>query len=162
MNVDPSLLGVGNDSQFIFPEGSSQQRGRFELAFSQIGGSVFAGAVIGASTGLYRGVSGTAQLQGAIRRTQLINYVTKHGASSAQTLGVIAFLYSGFGVILSKARGADDEMNTLAAATLTGTIFKSSAGLRGCARGGLIGLGLSTVYLCATRLDRIKQMLGMD
>ena len=33
----------GGDSDFIFPEGASTQRGRFELAFSQIGGSVFVG-----------------------------------------------------------------------------------------------------------------------
>ena len=31
------------DSQFIFPEGGGGRRGRFELAFSQIGGSVFVG-----------------------------------------------------------------------------------------------------------------------
>ena len=30
-------------SEFIFPEGAGQRRGRFELAFSQIGGSVLAG-----------------------------------------------------------------------------------------------------------------------
>jgi len=31
------------ESQFIMPEGASQRRGRFELAFSQIGGSVCMG-----------------------------------------------------------------------------------------------------------------------
>ena len=31
------------ESQFIMPEGASQRRGRFELAFSQIGGSVCLG-----------------------------------------------------------------------------------------------------------------------
>lgn len=29
--------------QWIFPEGASRQRGRFELAFGQIGGAVMAG-----------------------------------------------------------------------------------------------------------------------
>ncbi|CAD5110838.1 unnamed protein product [Dimorphilus gyrociliatus] len=161
LNVDPSILGVGGDSQFILPEGQSHTRGRFEMAFSQIGGSVFGGAVVGATTGLFRGVSNTSQLQGAIRRTQLLNYVTKQGASTAQTLGVVAFMYSGIGVILSKVRGADDEMNTVAAATLTGTLFKLSGGLRSCARGGLVGFGLSSAYLLVTRLDRIKQIMGM-
>lgn len=31
------------EPQFIMPEGASQRRGRFELAFSQIGGSVCVG-----------------------------------------------------------------------------------------------------------------------
>lgn len=38
-----SILFQNNDDQFIFPEGAGRQRGRFELMFSQIGGSVFAG-----------------------------------------------------------------------------------------------------------------------
>ena len=31
------------ESQFIMPEGAGRQRGRLELSFSQIGGSIFAG-----------------------------------------------------------------------------------------------------------------------
>ena len=41
LNIDPSVLQEG--PQYIFPEGASKQRGRFELAFSQIGGSVITG-----------------------------------------------------------------------------------------------------------------------
>ena len=46
MNFDPALIQANQDSQFIFPEGASHQRGRFELAFSQIGGSVLTGMVV--------------------------------------------------------------------------------------------------------------------
>jgi len=54
------------------PEGASQHRGRFELAFSQIGGSVCTGAGLGGAVGLYNGIKETkaAQLVGAVRRTQ--------------------------------------------------------------------------------------------
>eukprot|EP00918_Siedleckia_nematoides_P071650 GHVU01156477.1.p1 GENE.GHVU01156477.1~~GHVU01156477.1.p1 ORF type:complete len:213 (+),score=6.59 GHVU01156477.1:72-641(+) len=164
LNFDPAFLSPGGDSQFIFPEGASQRRGRLELAFSQIGGSVFVGAAFGGLNGFYSGLKETraAELTGAVRRTQMLNFIAKQGASSAQTLGVVALMYSVFGVILSKSRGADDELNTVAAGTMTGLLFKSSAGMRNCLRGGAIGFGLSSAYVLATRLDRIKQMIGMD
>jgi len=57
---------------------------------------------------------------------RLLNYVGKHGASTANSLGVMALMYSGFGVILSYARGTDDEYNTLASATATGLLYKAS------------------------------------
>lgn len=50
----------------------------------------------------------------------------KNGASVANTFGVVSLMYSGFGVILSYARGTDDSWNTLAAATATGMLFKST------------------------------------
>lgn len=58
--------------EFIFPEGASKQRGRFELAFSQIGSSVMVGAAIGGTVGLYNGVRLTtlAKETGKLRRTQ--------------------------------------------------------------------------------------------
>ena len=37
------ILQTNDADQFIFPEGAGRHRGRFELMFSQIGGSVFAG-----------------------------------------------------------------------------------------------------------------------
>lgn len=36
-----------------------------------------------------------------------------------------ALLYSAFGVIIEKARGAEDDLNTIAAGTLTGVLYKS-------------------------------------
>lgn len=39
LNYDPRLLQQ-SQPEFIFPEGASKQRGRFELAFSQIGSAV--------------------------------------------------------------------------------------------------------------------------
>lgn len=56
----------------------------------------------------------------------MINHVMKHGSSLANTLGMVTVMYSGFGVLLSWARGTDDSVNTLAAATMTGLLFKST------------------------------------
>jgi import inner membrane translocase subunit TIM23 len=57
---------------------------------------------------------------------RLINSVMKQGSATANTLGVLAVMYSGFGVLISWGRGSDDELNTLAAATATGLLYKST------------------------------------
>lgn len=41
---------------------------------------------------------------------------------------IAALLYSAFGVVIEKARGAEDDINTVAAGTLTGMVFKSAGG----------------------------------
>jgi len=143
LSVDPYLA---SEPEFILPEGSGRQRGRFEYAFGSIGGSVLAGAGVGTVNGLYRGLLDTKGQIGAVRRTQLLNYVGKHGAATANSLGVVALMYSGFGVLLSWARGTDDEYNTIASATATGVLYKASAGLKRCGIAGGIGFGLATLY----------------
>ena len=70
-------------------------------------------------------------------------------------------MYSGFGVILSKVRGVDDELNTLAAGAATGMLFKSSSGLRQCAIGGGTGLAIAAAYCLLTSRDRVRQMMGL-
>ncbi|XP_053980474.1 mitochondrial import inner membrane translocase subunit Tim23 [Hylaeus anthracinus] len=147
LNFDPAYLPP-SQPEYIFPEGATKQRGRFELAFSQIGAACIAGAGIGGATGFYRGIKATslAGQTGKLRRTQLINHVMKSGSSLANTFGIVSVMYSGFGVLLSWARGTDDSLNTLAAATATGMLFKSTTGLRKCALGGCIGLGVASLY----------------
>ncbi|XP_065340472.1 mitochondrial import inner membrane translocase subunit Tim23 [Cloeon dipterum] len=162
LNIDPNAIR-GTQPEFIFPEGAARQRGRFELAFSQIGGSCMIGAAIGGGTGLYKGLraSTLAGETGKLRRTQVLNHVMKQGAASANTLGVVAVMYSGFGVLLSWARGEDDEYNTLAAASATGLLFKSSAGLKRCMLGGGVGFGLAAVYCLwasRVRMDNVRTM----
>jgi len=164
LNFDPASLGVGSDSQYIFPEGATGRRGRFELAFSQIGCSVMAGGLVGGLRGIHTGrlECRAAQLQGPVWRSQMMNYIGKHSASTAQSLGVLALMYSLFGVAISKARGVDDEVNTVAAGTATGLLFKSAAGLRSCAIGGAAGLGIATLYVLVTGQDKVKSMLNLD
>lgn len=148
LNYDPRFMQQ-SQPEFIFPEGANKQRGRFELAFSQIGTSVMVGAGIGGMAGFYNGMRTTAALQqtGKLRRTQLLNHVMKQGSATANTLGTLAVMYSAFGVLLQFARGEDDELNTVLAGTATGFLYKSSAGLRKCAVGGGVGLGISALYV---------------
>jgi len=155
LNFDPVYLPP-SQPEFIFPEGAARQRGRFELAFSQIGASCMVGAGVGGMGGFYNGLKITtlAGQKGRLRVTQLLNHTMKKGAASANTLGIIAMMYSGFGVILSYVRNAEDELNTLAAASLTGMVYKSTSGLKKCATGGAIGLGIAAAYCLWTSRHR--------
>lgn len=147
LNYDPRYL-QRSQPEFIFPEGAAKQRGRFELAFSQIGSSVMIGAALGGTAGVYNGIRQTsiAQQTGKLRRTQMLNHIMKQGSATGNTLGTVAVMYSGFGVLLQWLRGEDDEINTVLAGTTTGFLYKSSAGLRKCAMGGVVGLGISAMY----------------
>lgn len=73
LNYDPRIIQQAQP-EFIFPEGASKQRGRFELAFSQIGSSVMIGAAIGGTVGLYNGIRAVqlANQTGKLRRTQYV------------------------------------------------------------------------------------------
>lgn len=53
----------------------------------------------------------------------------KQGSATANTLGTLAVMYSGFGVILQWVRGEDDDANTMLASTATGLLYKSTGNL---------------------------------
>lgn len=150
LNYDPRYLNI-SQPEFIFPEGAAKQRGRFELAFAQIGASAMAGASIGGAAGLYNGMRATALANqtGKLRRTQLLNHVMKQGSATANTLGTLAVMYAAFGTLLQYGRGEDDDVNTVIAGTVTGLFYKSTSGLRRCLVGGGVGLALTSLYCIA-------------
>ncbi|XP_022092773.1 mitochondrial import inner membrane translocase subunit Tim23-like [Acanthaster planci] len=155
LNVDPYYLNQGGP-QFIVPTGQARARGRFELAFSQIGSSVMAGAIYGALNGTRISARETKELSGKVRVSQMLNLVTKQGASSANSIGVIALMYSVLGLGLSWGRATEDELNTVGAATATGLLYKSSAGIKKMAKGGVIGLGLASAWCLWQNKDKLK------
>ncbi|KAB7493884.1 UNVERIFIED_CONTAM: hypothetical protein RMT77_016402 [Armadillidium vulgare] len=162
LSIDPSYLQT--QPEYLTLEGASQKRGRLELAFSQIGGLCMTGGLIGGGQGLYRGLIETSAAGhiGKIRRTQVINYVTKRGSATANMLGVIAVMYSGLGCLLYYSRGSkEDSFNTVGAGTLTGLLYKSTSGLRKCAIGGGIGLALSSMYVLFSSRDKITEKYGI-
>ena len=55
---------------------------------------------------------------------RILNFVGKRGSMSAQTVGAWALLYSLYDTLISNVRQVDDELNSLAAGTLTGIHFK--------------------------------------
>ncbi|XP_014474932.1 PREDICTED: mitochondrial import inner membrane translocase subunit Tim23 isoform X2 [Dinoponera quadriceps] len=147
MNVDPSYLPI-NQPEFIFPDGAVKQRGRFELAFGQIGAACIIGAGIGGATGLYRGIKATsiAGETGKLRRTQLINHVMKGGANMANSLGVITIMYTCAGMGITWIRGTDDSFNTVGAAAASAALFRSAAGVRKAGFAAAIAAGVATIY----------------
>lgn len=156
LNVDPRYL-VQDTDEFILPTGANKTRGRFELAFFTIGGCCMTGAAFGAVNGLRLGLKETQNMVWSKpKNVQILNMVTRQGAMWANTLGSLALLYSAFGVIIEKSRGAEDDLNTVAAGTMTGMLYKSTAGLRGMARGGLAGLALTSVYALYNNWEHIK------
>ncbi|XP_077999377.1 mitochondrial import inner membrane translocase subunit Tim23-like [Glandiceps talaboti] len=158
LNIDPRFINQG--SEFILPEGQKQKRGRFELAFSQIGGSVMLGALYGGLNGIRVGRTATADLSGKVRMSQMLNIVTKQGASSANAIGVVALMYSIFGFTLEKLRGTEDEVNTLGAGTMTGMLYGSAGGLQRVAKGGVIGLLLAGGWCLYQHREKVSGLGG--
>ncbi|CAF3303003.1 unnamed protein product [Rotaria socialis] len=155
LNFDPRVLNPGG-SQFILPEGQKEKRGRLELMFFTIGGSVIAGSMIGSVTGLYRGITETRDLIGSVRTSSIINYVARQGATTSSAMGSIALIYSLIGTGVSWVRGVDDELNTVASGGLTGLLYRSTAGLKGALRGSLYGVAASSVYVMLTSKERLQ------
>ncbi|KAH8865417.1 Mitochondrial import inner membrane translocase subunit Tim23 isoform 1 [Schistosoma japonicum] len=128
LNFDPSILISNPEEQFIFPEGE-KRRGRFERSFSEIGAMVIGGASVGGIKGLYSSLK-DSELKNlptlSVRRTQMLNHMTKSGATLAQTTGSIGLIYALADFLIHKLRrGADDEINTITAATATGLVYAS-------------------------------------
>merc|ERR1712013_504972 len=88
----------------------------------------------------------TEAKRGKLRRTQITNYTLKSGALVSNALGSIAVSYSVLYCLLSLAHEDHDEAKSVVSGTLTGLMFKSTSGLKKCARGGLLGFGLSTLW----------------
>uniref|UniRef100_A0A673LTF8 Mitochondrial import inner membrane translocase subunit TIM23 n=2 Tax=Sinocyclocheilus rhinocerous TaxID=307959 RepID=A0A673LTF8_9TELE len=152
-----SQVAESDTDEFILPTGANKTRGRFELAFFTIGGCCITGAAFGTLNGFRMGLTETRDMPWSKpRNVQILNMVTRQGASWANTLGSVALLYSVFGVAIEKARGAEDDLNTVAAGTLTGMLFKSTTGLKGAARGGLVGLAMSGLYALYNNWDHLK------
>ncbi|XP_059496251.1 mitochondrial import inner membrane translocase subunit Tim23 isoform X1 [Stegostoma tigrinum] len=156
LNLDPRYL-IQDTEEFILPTGANKTRGRFELAFFTIGGCCMTGAAVGAINGLRLGLKETRDMAWSKpRNVQILNMVTRQGALWANTLGSLALLYSTFGVVIEKVRGAEDDLNTVAAGSLTGLLYKSTAGLRGAARGGFAGFVLTGLYALYNNWDHLK------
>ncbi|KAL3320196.1 mitochondrial import inner membrane translocase, subunit timm23, partial [Cichlidogyrus casuarinus] len=148
LNFDPSLLTSGSNDEFIFPDGQ-KKRGRFERSFFEIGTLAIGGSALGGMRGLITGMRDPEVKRlpnPAIRQTQILNCVTKSGASIGQIGGSIGLVYAISDFLIQKMRGdhADDNINTFAATTTTGLLYtlpglRSPNGLIRLVKGGFIG-----------------------
>jgi len=145
LNIDTSYLQ--STPEYIFDQ--ETKRGKMEKSFTAIGTAVCVGSGIGGAYGVYDGVRQTAlaDLSGKLRRTQIMNYTLKGGASVGNALGTVAVLYSLTHCLISlTVCEEDNEPKSLVSGTVTGAIFKSTSGWKKCLRGAGIGLGLATLW----------------
>ncbi|KAM7148472.1 mitochondrial import inner membrane translocase subunit Tim23-like [Molossus nigricans] len=159
LNVDPWYL-VQDTHEFILPTGANKTLGRFELAFFTMGRCCITGAAFGAMNRLRLGLKETLNTAWSKpRNVQILNMTTRQGALWANTLGSLALLYNTFGVIIEKTRGAEHDLNTVAAGAMMGMLYKCTGGLRGVARGGLAGLTLISLYALYNNWEHMKGSL---
>jgi len=156
LNIDPSYLQ--STPEYLFDQ--ETKRGKMEKSFSAIGTAVCVGSGLGSAYGIYDGVRQTAlaDLSGKLRRTQIMNYALKGGASVGNALGSVAVLYSLTHCLMSlTVYEEDDEVKSMISGTITGALFKSSAGLKKCATGAGVGLGLATLWAYGLRRQETVQ-----
>jgi hypothetical protein len=162
LSIDPKVFR-SSEPQYILPEGAAPRRGRFELAFSQIGAGVLAGGGFGSTIGLYKGITDSNMkfLTPAVYRTQMLNYIVKHASAGARPCGVIMLCFAGIGVAVSKLRGGvDDEFNTIISGATTGLLYRSVRGLRTAVLGAGIGAtaGLAWVLLDSDSRNNLRKI----
>lgn len=94
-----------------------------------------------ATGGLWGLVDGLRNPQGSgsrrLRINCILNACTARGPFLGNSLGIVALMYNGIHGAVIKARGdREDFMSAVAAATASGAIFKSTAGIKKCLMGG--------------------------
>jgi len=102
------------------------------------GSTYLVGLATGGLWGLFDGLrnpqgSGSRRL----RINCILNACTARGPFMGNSLGIVALVYNGLNGALIKARNDREDMwGSIAAATVSGAIFKSTAGLKKCVMGG--------------------------
>ncbi|CAG4938840.1 unnamed protein product [Colias eurytheme] len=158
LNFDPNYIPK-MQPEFLYPDEShmASTARRSNVALPIIGMSFMSGSGLGGMVGLYKGLRATtlAGQTGKVRRTQLINYVMKQGTTTGCTLGILASFYSTMALGVTWIRDQEDTANTFIAATATGVLYKSTAGLRSMGLGAAAGLTLAGLYTLLTDNDNI-------
>ena len=75
------------------------------------------------------------------------------GGVVAKSLGAIAVMYSSIHALASIQFDEDTEAKSIFAGTLTGALFKSTAGIKKCAVGGAFGFGLAALWAIFLKKD---------
>jgi len=146
LNVDTNYL---QSSPQYLEFDQDTRRGEMEKSFSAIGSACCIGSGLGGAYGLYEGIRQTAnsELSAKLRRTQIMNYCLKGGASTGNALASVAVIYSLSNFLLTKTEVVeDDEAKSLISGTFTGALFKSTTGIKKCVRGAGVGLALSAFW----------------
>lgn len=96
------------------------------------GAAYVSGVTLGGLYGAYRGMRNRAIRNSPfkLKLNAVLNSTTRYGPWLGNSWGMLTFLYTGIDASLSYFRDTSDYYNHLSAAFLTGSIFKSAAGVR--------------------------------
>lgn len=72
--------------------------------------------------------------------------VSRQGELGVNTLGNLDLLFNAFDGIIEKTWGEEDDLNTVAAGTMTGMSYRHTGGLQAVACSGLPELTLISLY----------------
>ena len=85
---------------------------------------------MGGAWGLQEGLRRSANQSPKLRLNSVLNAVTRRGPFLGNSAGVIALVYNGINSFIGYSRGRHDAVNSVAAGTISGMIFKSTRGIR--------------------------------
>jgi len=179
LNIDPSML---EGSKYVYEADETKTRSIHETMFFGIGSSYILGLAVGSVGGVYEhlkaseGASKFTHLRKSLKpgttlQNGLFNRVTKRGPFAANSMSVLALLYTASGGILGKVRNKTDVWNDIAGGAMTGFVFKSSAGRKMWAgatvAGAVFGLSLNMLIGCNSEglsyiPDTIKDAVGYE
>ncbi|XP_014249943.1 mitochondrial import inner membrane translocase subunit Tim23-like [Cimex lectularius] len=150
---------VPDSNKYIYLEGDRPVRGRMEHCFFEIGTAVFIGGAIGGLRGLLQGNELARGYPPKLYRVVLFNQIVK-SSTLGNTMGVLALLFSGSGIIISELRKKEDPFNNIAAATMTGILFQSYGGRRKMTIGGVAGFFIGSLLTLWTQRRVITSYLS--
>jgi import inner membrane translocase subunit TIM23 len=94
--------------------------------FDRTGTFYLTGLVGGGTWGLWEGLRRPEGRTTRLRLNSILNACTRRGPFLANTCAVLALMYSPLRSGLAHFREVDDGLNSIAAATITGLIYKST------------------------------------
>lgn len=149
INVDPSMWS--HEDEFVFPTDSKKTRSWGEKMFYRTGVSYLTGMAIGGTWGVYEGLLHPNGRTMKLRWNSVLNGCTKRGPFLANSLGVLALMYSCIDSFIIKLRGGQDDIyNSICSAVVTGMVFKSTARPRQILLAGALGGSVAAAYFFGT------------
>lgn len=110
----------------------------------------FGGAISGGGYGLLEGIQAKSPKgvpdTNRLRINRILNSTGTRGRNAGNILGCICFLYSSIeGLIWHLRDGEEGFLNSALAAGITGSLYRSTGGMRSSAIGGAAGLAAISV-----------------
>lgn len=102
------------------------------------------GGLYGVQEGMRRNLGNTSSAK--LRLNSVLNSVTRRGSFLGNSLGVLALMYNAINSTIDSVRGQHDFAGGLAAAGISGAIFRSTAGLKPAVAGATLMMGASAAW----------------